>query len=571
MQKEWIIGVFILLAIFMAKAFIDERRYKKKTIAKLKQEWGAIKSERISHDKRLTIDSYYQTLRDDARDVDDTTWNDLDMEETYHRLNHTESAMGEEYLYAVLRKPLFSEEVLGERNRLAVFFQENEEERIRIQYLLRMMGKIGRLSLYEYVNRTLSVHDDDSLKHVLYIVALLVSAALTIFASPLFGILLGVMFSVGIVTYYRRKAEIERYYNVLSSILRILYAMDDLVKIDVPEVEEYASRLKKASKTFRKFRRGSFLLFSGRDAGGSFSDIIMSYLHMVFHLDLIKFNSMIKEMERNRGALNEIFEVVGSLDVGMAIASYRTYLGDAYCTPELLPHSSKETLVLDATDLFHPLIEEPVTNSITETRSTLFTGSNASGKSTFLKAVAINAILSQTIYTALCTKYRANYFRVFSSMALRDDIFSKESYFIVEIKSLKRILDHMEEADWPMLCLIDEVLRGTNTLERIAASSQILRHMSTCNALCFAATHDVELTYILEDHYSNYHFTESIQDSSEEKGVGGVFFDYRLYKGRATSRNAIRLLGVMGYLPRIVDQATEEANHFMNEGKWRGV
>ena len=81
------------------------------------------------------------------------------------------------------------------------------------------------------------------------------------------------------------------------------------------------------------------------------------------------------------------------------------------------------------------------------------------------------------------------------------------------------------KGDYPILCFVDEVLRGTNTLERIAASSRILATLAKENALCFAATHDIELTYILENYYSNYHFREKVEGNQ-------VLFDYKLYKGR---------------------------------------
>ena len=199
---------------------------------------------------------------------------------------------------------------------------------------------------------------------------------------------------------------------------------------------------------------------------------------------------------------------------------------------------------LSVTDVFHPLIENPVPNSITEDRCTLLTGSNASGKSTFIKSLAINAILSQTSYTSLSRDYRANYFVIYSSMALKDNILGNESYFIVEIKSLKRIIDNCR-GRYPVLCFVDEVLRGTNTLERIAASSRILASLSKENVLCFAATHDIELTYILEKLYSNYHFRERVEGNK-------VLFDYKLYKGRAVSKNAIKLLRMLGYSNDII-------------------
>ena len=133
----------------------------------------------------------------------------------------------------------------------------------------------------------------------------------------------------------------------------------------------------------------------------------------------------------------------------------------------------------------------------------------------------------------------------------------------MEIKSLKRILDQIGAKDrGDVLCFVDEVLRGTNTVERIAASSQVLRYMTGPGVMCFAATHDVELTHILEDFYDNYHFQEEVEDQD-------IRFDYRLYPGRAGSRNAIKLLQIMGYDEQVVDRAETAARHFLETGEWQ--
>ena len=116
----------------------------------------------------------------------------------------------------------------------------------------------------------------------------------------------------------------------------------------------------------------------------------------------------------------------------------------------------------------------------------------------------------------------------------------------------------------PVLCFIDEVLRGTNTVERIAASSQILYDIAEKNVMCFAATHDIELTEMLEDTYANYHFQEEVLEND-------VYFNYKLYKGKATSRNAIRLLSVMGYPQLIVENAEKMAEEFTQNGMWKKV
>ena len=147
-------------------------------------------------------------------------------------------------------------------------------------------------------------------------------------------------------------------------------------------------------------------------------------------------------------------------------------------------------------------------------------------------------------------------------MALRDDILSNESYFIVEIKSLKRIFEKAKEPGVPVLCFIDEILRGTNTVERVAASSKLLEALSGENAMCFAATHDIELTYLLEGQYANYHFSEHIKEED-------ITFDYQLKKGRADSRNAIRLLAMVGFERELVEQSMKRVEAFLSEGVWQ--
>ena len=147
-------------------------------------------------------------------------------------------------------------------------------------------------------------------------------------------------------------------------------------------------------------------------------------------------------------------------------------------------------------------------------------------------------------------------------MALRDDLAGGESYFIVEIRSLKRVLDAASEpSDVPVLSCIDEVLRGTNTTERISASTEILLQLAQLPMQVFAATHDLELTELLRDAYVNYHFTETVDGDD-------VKFSYKLLKGPADSRNAIRLLRAMGYDPAIADRAQERAEHYTKTGRW---
>ena len=146
-------------------------------------------------------------------------------------------------------------------------------------------------------------------------------------------------------------------------------------------------------------------------------------------------------------------------------------------------------------------------------------------------------------------------------MALNDDILEGDSYYIVEIKSMKRIIDASKESGAPVLCFVDEVLRGTNTVERIAASTEILKSLSQSGVTCFAATHDIELTTLLDKEFKLCHFEGNVTDND-------VHFDYLIKDGAAINRNAIKLLGVLEYDEGIVDRAQELADKFTKTGVW---
>ncbi len=552
---ELILITAALMIGFMIKGIYDRKNNRTKLLNKLKKAWGQIPDEEYTYEELRSLTSYYRSCQDDLHDVDDITWNDIDMDQIFMLINNTSCAIGEEYLYSVLRKVKFEEKDLLERNRLIEFFQKNADKRLQLQLALGGMGKLRNVSVHEYINRLDSLKLQSSIPH--YFMAIgLIASILLIFINPA----MGGMFTFGmiannIVRYYKRKAEIDAYFTVCSYIIRLLNCIKDITKLDIPEIKTYIEQLETASIKFSQFKKGSRVV-AGKNPNGDILDMFLDYERMLFHTDLIKFNTMLNCFKKNRSTLNEMFESIGTLDSMIAVASFRTSL-DYYCIPNLTANSKP---FLEVEELYHPMIEEPVTNSISEHKCVLITGSNASGKSTFIKTLAINTILSQTIYTSMCKSYKASYFQVASSMALQDSIFSKESYYIVEIKSLKRILDRLNN-EVPTLCFVDEVLRGTNTLERIAASSQILYSFAQRNALCFAATHDIELTHILENHFSNYHFQEQIVDNN-------ILFDYKLFQGRAISKNAIKLLGVMGYSEEIIENASKGANEFLDKGVW---
>ncbi len=549
----WGFVVLFLIFVFVQGA-LQSKKEKKKFIRSLYENYGTLPKKEYNPGTLERISNYFRRHHKEGQ-IDDITWNDLSMDEVFKKVNYTYSSAGEEYLYYTLRTPIFNGEELDYREKQIKYWREHPDERVELQVLLAELGYSGKYSIYDYLDNLGLLGNRSNLKHYIVILLFIPMIILSIF-EPTKGLLgIAVLVIYNFTTYFKEKNEIDPYIVSFSYVMRLLSCADKICRLKDNGFEAEKIRLDDSRKKLSHFRRGAFWLMSaGRMSGsGSPLDILLDYMRMMLHLDLIKFNSMLSEVRKNIRDVDNMLEVVGYLETIIAVGSYREALG-AWCIPE-------QGDMLDAEAMIHPLIEDAVPNSIKADKGILLTGSNASGKSTFLKTVAINAIFAQTIHTCLAKKYKSPYYHIYSSMALKDDLGNGESYYIVEIKSIKRILDKSREVKGNVLCFVDEVLRGTNTVERIAASTQILRCLAAENATCFAATHDIELAELLSDAYDNYHFEEEIVD-------GDVCFSYQIKQGKATTRNAIKLLSVMGYDESVIGEAEAMSERFLCDGVW---
>lgn len=569
----------LLIAAFLVIMFISGMRDKKKKTelfrSKLKSNFGRLpeifektadlpSGNSLSSDDIRRISGYYR-FHKNAHCIDDISWNDLDLERLYERINYTQSSPGEQYLYWQLRNPALSFSSAKLPDCAISSMATNEELRCNYQCELHELGKSGKYSVYDSLSEARNYKSKGNIANYLAI-AFFILSIVVLFVQTQIGVpLLITAIAVNTITYYREKAGIDPYLSTFRYLLRILRCADRISALSgrsdndpfTSEIDELESLV----KCFSGFRRGSSILMTTSGTGSNPINMIFDYIRIMLHLDLIKFNSMMKEVADNYDKVDRIIGITGYIDAVISSACFRASMPE-FCIPEL--REGNDTAIT-ASDIYHVLIKngKAVPNSISTNGRVLLTGSNASGKSTFLKSAAICALLSQTISTAPASKYIAPFFRIYSSMALRDDLVGGESYFIVEIRSLKRILDASDDhsTNAPILCFIDEVLRGTNTVERISASSEILMDFAGRGIACFAATHDIELCSLLETEYDNYHFTESIVDSD-------IQFSYKLLAGRADSRNAIKLLGAIGYDKSIIANAEERAGRFLSTGEW---
>lgn len=158
-------------------------------------------------------------------------------------------------------------------------------------------------------------------------------------------------------------------------------------------------------------------------------------------------------------------------------------------------------------------------------------------------------MLAQTIYTCFAGEYKSPILKQFSSIRIDDNLFEGKSYYFQEVNTMASLI---AEVNLPHqnLFVLDEVFKGTNTVERIAAAKAILSYLNRSNNIVVVSTHDIELADMLAGEYDLYHFTETVVDDQ-------LHFDHSIKRGQLKTRNAIRILELSHYPAEIVNEARQ--------------
>ena len=275
-------------------------------------------------------------------------------------------------------------------------------------------------------------------------------------------------------------------------------------------------------------------------------DIVMAiydYLNMIFLLDLNCYGFAVDELRKKREQVTTIFEGLGYLDAAISVASLRQ--GNTNFTTPVFLEATKRCRV---TQIYHPLLASPVANDLNVNgKGILLTGSNMSGKSTFIRTVGVNAVMAQTIHTCFAREYVAPFFDVKACLGASDSLVEGKSHYFSEVEGVRALLTAAQSGTQCLL-LLDELFRGTNTIERVAAAKAILEYMNRGDNIVLIATHDIELVELLDRQYESHHFREIIYNQQ-------MTFDYKLQHGTSSTRNAIAILSMFGYPKPIVAEA----------------
>ncbi|MDT3776648.1 hypothetical protein PJI16_03630 [Nitrospira sp. MA-1] len=270
-------------------------------------------------------------------------------------------------------------------------------------------------------------------------------------------------------------------------------------------------------------------------------------LNALMPWDLLFVGKLNRLITRLRASLPDWLDTIGTLDAASALARY-AYLNPDYLWPHLeATNVTPDTRGLTTSGLGHPLIPRAhrITNDLElrgEGHLLLITGSNMSGKSTFLRTVGINLCLAQAGAPVCAGIFSWTWLRLYCCIRVTDALDEGLSYFYAEVKRLKVILEAVKSPNPdPVLFLIDEIYRGTNNRERLAGSEAFVQALQQSRGLGMISTHDLELTGLANGngHIRNAHFQETVE-------AGTLHFDYQLRPGPCPTTNALRIMAQEG-------------------------
>lgn len=480
--------------------------------------------------------------------ISEDTAKDLDFEELYMFLDRTISSVGQQYLYYVLRTiPRNNYRAAKFESIIETLNSNHDKEALMVKELKKLRNNGA------YFIQNLIFEKGLTRPNWFWLIKPLSLLTLTGFISLLFYpviapfLLVPLLINFGI--HFWNKKNLILYSNSMPQLQTLQRITNKLIQSEI--INDSNNEIRKANDKIKKLSKLSMIynLESQVDNEiGQALEYLLSLIRAAFLIEPIIIFKIINELSHIKYEILKIFIAVAEIDVAQSINSLRSSLHH-YCKPIILETGNE--FILEG--LYHPLIIKPVNNNIdlSSNKSALIFGSNMAGKTTFIRTVGINCLLSQTINTALAEKIIMPRVKIFTSIRIQDDLINEASYYFQEVNQVRLMLEESENEDLNIF-LMDELFKGTNTVERIGASKAVLSHLSKNGNIVLVASHDLELSDLLKNtnKFNQFHFSEVIDN-------GELSFDYKLKNGRLVNTNAIRILELNRFPQSVIKEAIE--------------
>ena len=546
-NEYWQLAVLIALVIgfLTIPKLLDlwAKRKRKKALEILQQQWGE------SKERTGLASDHYQLLhrlsvKNDADPhtclLNDNAVSDLDLDDVFDEIDYTQSRIGQQYLYYLLRRPAIEESELSQFDKEIDTYASNSHIREQTQLELQQLSNVEAYFLpHLFLGQSYKRPSWWWVPRVLSWAGVLVVASVFVYPVMLFGVM--GLSAVNLAIHYWNKRQMQVNLSSFSQLKKLLNVAQSLGRISGEGNKVLTDGKVKSLK-----RHLSIIQTEHRMSTDSIMEVVWlfyEYVKVFFLLEINAYFKSLRFVENSSDLIRQLYFYIAKADAAISVAAYREQL-DYYAKPQW-----RTGKAIHLKEFRHPLIPNCVTNDLELSgKSALITGSNMSGKTTFIRSVAINAVLAQTICTTLTKRYEAPLFRIGTSIRIADDAEEGKSYFMEEAARMGDIIDLANTGGG--LFVIDEVFKGTNTKERVAAAQAILRHLNDKGNMVLVSTHDLELVPLLDGDYELFHFEERVEN-------GKLLFDHQLKNGALKTTNAIRLLKAIGYPESIIEAAQQ--------------
>lgn len=470
---------------------------------------------------------------------------DLNIDDFFLSVDYTSSCIGRQYLYFSLNQDQSSG--IDKHEDLINQIASNQQLKGRLTAILEKLNHPDAYSITSILTKPIEYCSKIEMRLIsicrflpfLFVSLLLITNQLTF----LFFTFLAVI--ANFILHYKNKTKIQQYCFSIPQLVLLLKQAEKLEKEEAlssvvnAETRQALQEMKATRKNLSQFRISIRL----ENDIAILAYMLSELFQIFFLLEAYMINKSLKLLQEKVSKAEQIFQFVGFVDMLCSVAMLRLDLPN-YCLPTNSKNSEHRYAIKD---IYHPLIKEPVANDLRIiNKSILLTGSNMTGKTSFIRTIGINLLSAKVLHTCFASEFDLSLnFRIASAINTSDDLMKGTSYFLQEVKHIKHLIELGKQEKY--LFLLDEIFKGTNTRERIAISKAVLLKLAE-NNLVFVATHDLELGKMLESSYDSYYFNESIKDEV-------LFFDYKIKKGIATETNAIKLLELYNYPQDVVREA----------------
>jgi hypothetical protein len=532
--------LFIYLLVYLYKRYFSDKIKRRD----FKADWGQAKNGRyIDLD---SVENYFLNTITESADklqlISDKIANDLYLDEVFKLVDRTISKVGQQFLYARLRTIDKDQQSILLQDKFADLITGDEQLRLDTQVTLSKLQKNDSYYFQDLVYAK-KVERPPFMVFVYFLTFLNIACLCVAIFKPGFLLVFMGIFMINSGIHFWNKNNVSVHTSSLGEFLKVFETAkklneDQKIRSHFPEA---AAILNALTPLKRKMIGVKLDNMADTDAA-MLGYLIIELVKIAFNIEIILFYSIIDALRAQKEELKKLFKYVGMVDTGISIASFRASL-PVYCKPVF-----KDSPGLDTEGITHPLIVNCVANNLhLNQKNLLLTGSNMSGKTTFIRSVGVNMVLAQTLYTCTASRFEMPYSKIYSSITISDSLLEEKSYYFEEMRIIKEFIQ-ASGSEEPCFFILDEIFKGTNTIERVSAGKAILSYLAKNGNMVFVSTHDTELNELLKTEYDHYHFSETIAEKE-------LVFDHTIKQGPLKTRNAIRILEINNYPASIIEDA----------------